>query len=450
MECHQHMDKKRRKLHSKRACFFLCDIIDPDDPIYDLEISDEIEDLGSSHIVDSVMEETSVWRQSRYRVTKTKIEKAVEIEDEFLAKNNIKINSHVEDEDDTKAIVEEERNCSSTTSRGGVSRVRRDDVQALRQRRKRPNSVLQQSSVKLNTRSSSRQPPKTTANRDKEDHFSLVDEDTSRAPSSLNVPPLPSNDSGIFASSSFTLCGVDEDSDAVTKSKKRTITIASPLAKILKTHQREGIDFMFRNTFADFAFVEKDDAEKAKTSIGGCILAHNMGLGKSLSCVALLHALFHHPSLKSSGATRRLVHTVLLVVPVNTLANWENEFDKWTGSMRNARLEVCNLVNVLDRRRAIERWGKNGGILLVTDQTFRIAVKKKLCLEHLQSPGPDVIVLDEAHMMLKKKSNEIFKVLDGVATPRRICLTGSPFQNNLFEYFRMASYVRYVAFLGMN
>jgi SNF2 family DNA or RNA helicase len=98
---------------------------------------------------------------------------------------------------------------------------------------------------------------------------------------------------------------------------------------------------------------------KAKTSIGGCILAHNMGLGKSLSCVALLHALFHHPSLKSSGTTRRLVHTVLLVVPVNTLANWENEFDKWTGSMRNARLEVCNLVNVLDRRRAIERWGNS-------------------------------------------------------------------------------------------
>jgi SNF2 family DNA or RNA helicase len=387
------------------------------------------------------MEETSAWRQSKYRVTKTKIDQIAEIENEFLAKNNIEIKTHVEDEDDTK---EEERNCSS--------RVRRDDVQTLRQRRKRPNSV-RQSSAELNPRSSSRQPPKTkkiTANGYEEDHFSLVDEDTNRAPNALNVPPLPSNDSGIFASSSFTLCGADEDSDAATKSKKRTITIASPLAKILKTHQREGIDFIFRNTFADFAFVEKDDAEKAKTKIGGCILAHNMGLGKSLSCVALLHALFHHPSLKSSGTTRRLVHTVLLIVPVNTLANWENEFEKWTGSLRNARLEVCNLVNVVDRRRAIERWGENGGILLVTDHTFRAAVKKKLCLEHLQSPGPDVIVLDEAHMMLKKKSNEIFKVLDGVATPRRICLTGSPFQNNLFEYFRMASYVRYVAFLGMN
>lgn len=54
----------------------------------------------------------------------------------------------------------------------------------------------------------------------------------------------------------------------------------------------------------------------------------------------------------------------------------------------------------------------------------------------------DLIVLDEAHIMLKNKTNAVFKALMGVKTLRRICLTGSPFQNNLFEYFRMASYIR--------
>ena len=82
--------------------------------------------------------------------------------------------------------------------------------------------------------------------------------------------------------------------------------------------------------------------------------------------------------------------------------------------------------------------------------------------KYLQNPGPDVILLDEAHQMLKNKS-KTFAALNLVQTKRRICLTGSPFQNNLFgmycvtllrsssfhtssnfhtEYFRMLSYVR--------
>lgn len=44
--------------------------------------------------------------------------------------------------------------------------------------------------------------------------------------------------------------------------------------------------------------------------------------------------------------------------------------------------------------------------------------------------------------MLKNKNNLVFKALMRVKTTRRICLTGSPFQNNLYEYFRMVSYIR--------
>jgi SNF2 family DNA or RNA helicase len=44
--------------------------------------------------------------------------------------------------------------------------------------------------------------------------------------------------------------------------------------------------------------------------------------------------------------------------------------------------------------------------------------------------------------MLKNKKNQLFQALMKVQTTRRICLTGSPFQNNLSEYFRMVSYIR--------
>jgi SNF2 family DNA or RNA helicase len=132
-----------------------------------------------------------------------------------------------------------------------------------------------------------------------------------------------------------------------------------------------------------------------------------------------------------------------LIVPVNTLTNWENEFEIWTGNL-SYTVPVTNLSgsNSGSRGHLIEKWAKKGGVLLASDSLFQSIIKKKIHEKYLQCPGPDVIVLDEAHTMLKNSSNVIFKALMGVNTRRRICLTGSPFQNNLFEYFRMISYVR--------
>lgn len=108
----------------------------------------------------------------------------------------------------------------------------------------------------------------------------------------------------------------------------------------------------------------------------------------------------------------------------------------------SSSIVVHNLADDGNRGRTIRRWAKQGGVLLTSDALFRNIVKKMEFEVYLRSPGPDVIVLDEAHAMLKNKKNAVFKALNGVKTRRRICLTGSPFQNNLFEFFRMASYVR--------
>ena len=44
--------------------------------------------------------------------------------------------------------------------------------------------------------------------------------------------------------------------------------------------------------------------------------------------------------------------------------------------------------------------------------------------------------------MLKNKESKVYKALMQIKTLRRICLTGTPFQNNLLEYFRMISFIR--------
>jgi SNF2 family DNA or RNA helicase len=166
--------------------------------------------------------------------------------------------------------------------------------------------------------------------------------------------------------------------------------------------------------------------------------------GKSLSTISLLHALFSHPSLRPYEGEKRQIHTVLLVAPVNTVANWENEFEKWTGKLkRPLRVDNLNNTDINARGSVLRRWTKRGGVLLVSESTFVATLKKDVDnAKYFQDPGPDAIVLDEAHSMLKNRTNVVFKALDAVTTRRRICLTGSPYQNNLFEYFRMVGYIR--------
>ena len=52
------------------------------------------------------------------------------------------------------------------------------------------------------------------------------------------------------------------------------------------------------------------------------------------------------------------------------------------------------------------------------------------------------MILDEAHTMLKRNKTGIFKTLDTIRTKRRIALTGTPLQNNLLEYYNMASWCK--------
>ena len=83
-----------------------------------------------------------------------------------------------------------------------------------------------------------------------------------------------------------------------------------------------------------------------------------------------------------------------------------------------------------------------GGVLLVAEKTFLATLKKTEGAERfLQSPGPSAIFIDEAHSMLKKSTNEVYKALAAVETRRRVCLTGSPFQNDLCEYYRLVNFV---------
>ncbi|XP_034183162.2 uncharacterized protein LOC117605678 isoform X1 [Osmia lignaria lignaria] len=90
------------------------------------------------------------------------------------------------------------------------------------------------------------------------------------------------------------------------------VYLAPQVARIIKPHQIGGIRFLFDNIV--------ESIERYKTSSGfGCILAHSMGLGKTLQVASFCDIFFRCTTAK----------TVLCIMPINTLQNWLAEFNMW-------------------------------------------------------------------------------------------------------------------------
>ena len=121
-------------------------------------------------------------------------------------------------------------------------------------------------------------------------------------------------------------------------------------------------------------------------------VAHSMGLGKSLTTISLLFTLLNHPSLTDSQG-KGFVRTAMLVVPVNTIASWKSEFDKWTRRLKPSIL-IYNLQSCPPdhRQSVISQWRERGGVLLLSKASYLISCCKDfrtfLSLQHLTSLYP--------------------------------------------------------------
>lgn len=119
---------------------------------------------------------------------------------------------------------------------------------------------------------------------------------------------------------------------------KVTISVHPKLVKFLKNHQKEGIKFMYDTCYGSIA-------DEVKTE-SGCILAHCMGLGKTLQLITLLHTLIMHPKqLKTKK--------VLVICPKSTIMNWNEEFKKWLDGIDTKNLKVY----YLDDQKLVDRVG---------------------------------------------------------------------------------------------
>ncbi|XP_044729056.1 transcriptional regulator ATRX-like isoform X2 [Chrysoperla carnea] len=230
------------------------------------------------------------------------------------------------------------------------------------------------------------------------------------------------------------------------ETKKPRIQVHPELFKVLKDHQKEGVKFMWDSCYESIDLISNSRGS-------GCVLAHCMGLGKTLQVVTLLYTLFSYPETA--------VKRALILAPITTIKNWEREFNRWLSKL-NKLFTVDSVIGKLAaevRFRKIKTWFQKGGVFIMSYSLFRSlttnktnkgveisAIKennklREFCKKALLNPGPDILVCDEGHT-LKNSKSAISQCISEIKTARRIMLTGTPMQNNLKEYYCMINLVK--------
>ncbi|ORZ15099.1 SNF2 family N-terminal domain-domain-containing protein [Absidia repens] len=209
--------------------------------------------------------------------------------------------------------------------------------------------------------------------------------------------------------------------------------------KFLKNHQINGIRFMWKQVIGE---------------ANGCVLAHCMGLGKTIQVIVLVATIFQEIEKGNISIPGDILgNKVLIIAPLITLANWLNEFDKWLPpdiiSNISHIFNSAELAGVQEDRRVqyIRKWYNDGGIMLMSYDQFRsllTSVRQADYEDMLLKPS--LVILDEAHR-IKTPTASVTRCVNMIQTPRRICLTGYPLQNNLAEYYCMIEFI-YPGLLG--
>ena len=190
------------------------------------------------------------------------------------------------------------------------------------------------------------------------------------------------------------------------------IEVSPKLVQQLKPHQCDGIRFLWNNVFESI-----DAIQNKKHEGNGCILAHCMGLGKTLQVVSFIHTILNYDQIIK-------VRTCLVLCPINAgetnaekqreledhlfcllfcllALNWSNEFDYWLTDV-DPPVDHYQLTTIKPNLRLthLNYWFEHGGVMIMGYEMYRrlatgVGLKNKKskaqAFKCLLDPGPDII-----------------------------------------------------------
>ena len=149
----------------------------------------------------------------------------------------------------------------------------------------------------------------------------------------------------------------------------------------------------------------------------GGILADDMGLGKTVQALSFLeHYKGDHGKIKA-----------LVVCPTTLIYNWENEIRKFTPSL------TYHIHHGGQRSRAKESL-MNYDITITTYGTLRSDIKLFVGIEF------DYVILDESQA-IKNPSSKVTRAASLLHAKHRLCMSGTPLQNNTFDIFAQMNFL---------
>ena len=157
--------------------------------------------------------------------------------------------------------------------------------------------------------------------------------------------------------------------------------------------------------------------------VGG-VLADDMGLGKTIQTLCHLHAE------KQSG---RANLPCLIIAPKSVVPNWEKEANKFAPSLKVLALQGAN------RKKYYPVLGYSDLVLTSYPVLLRDA-------DELLAQPFHYVVLDEAHT-IKNSASQVTKVAYRIDARHRLCLSGTPIENNLGELWSLFHFLM-PGFLG--
>lgn len=153
------------------------------------------------------------------------------------------------------------------------------------------------------------------------------------------------------------------------------------------------------------------------------ILADEMGLGKTIQTISLITYLIEK---------KQQPGPYLVIVPLSTLTNWNNEFDKWAPSVQ--KIVYKGPPNQRKTQQQQIRYGQFQVLLT----TYEFIIKDRPILSKVKWLH---MIVDEGHRMKNAQSKLSSTITQYYTTRYRLILTGTPLQNNLPELWALLNFV---------
>ncbi len=181
--------------------------------------------------------------------------------------------------------------------------------------------------------------------------------------------------------------------------------VIKTLHATLRPYQKDGVDMLnFWRT----------------ASLGG-ILADDMGLGKTIQAIAIL--LIAHNKQPTTNNPQPLSPS-LVVAPTSVVSNWEKEIETFAPTLRT----YC----YIGKDRAVPKAGAVDVIL--TSYAFLWRDR-----EILTKTPFHYVILDEAQY-IKNVHSQTAKTARNLQAVHRLCLSGTPLENNITELYSQFSF----------